>query len=167
MVNQKRLEAAILRYRDAAHGRDIAISCYMESSPTWVYRLFKWNSSSYNKNLVKTVVALHLLITFFEPSSLSLLKSSGPKTYQVIWEFLCIAVELQDAVIRTILLSLSLGVKNTVENIRAKLVDQIILIFVIVAVFIDLILTSTMSFSFEYYIPIKVLIVILEIVEVR
>eukprot|EP00475_Leptophrys_vorax_P001171 TRINITY_DN1061_c0_g1_i2.p1 TRINITY_DN1061_c0_g1~~TRINITY_DN1061_c0_g1_i2.p1 ORF type:complete len:1273 (-),score=298.37 TRINITY_DN1061_c0_g1_i2:82-3900(-) len=167
LVNEKRLKAAQLRYFDAAQGRDIAISCYMEASSNWVYRLFIWNSGPFNRTLVKTIVFLHLFMTFLEPASPALLKSNGLRPYQIILELLCIVIELQDAVIKAILLHLSLNVKNTIENIQRKLFDQILLILVIIAVLTDLVLTISLRVSFEYYLPIKVLIVMTGIPEIR
>jgi hypothetical protein len=166
-VNEKRLEAAHDRYLDSANGRDIAVACHMESSPDWIYVLFQWNSSAINRNLVVFVVAIHLSLTFFEPSSISSLKTKGLKTAPMIIECFCIIVELQDAISKAFLLFRNSHVKNAVDNIKSKLKDQLILLFIILAVLVDLILTVKFRFSFEYYVPIKFLIVLLEIVEVR
>lgn len=167
-VSQKRLEVAHLRYLDARAGRDIAVSCYLESSETWIVNLWKWNEGFWNKFLVKVFLTVHIIMTFFEPASQSELQSSGMPLGCFLIDLLCLAVEVQDAVAKTILSYHSLPIREkTVENIRHRLLITIILDVVLFLVFLDAIFSVSIPFSYEFYIPLKVFIIYLEVVEVR
>lgn len=157
-----------MRYRDAQVGRDIAVSCHIEANSTWILKLWKWNESSWNKLIVKIFLMIHILISFFEPSSLDDLKESGMPSYCVIVEMLCLVVEFQDAIGKTILSWHGLSVRDkAIDDFRNRLVIAVLLDFMLVSVFVDVLLAATLRFSYQFYIPLKVLIILLEVAEVR
>jgi hypothetical protein len=167
-VSEKRLQVARLRYIDARLGRDIAASCYMESSSWFMWRLWNWNEGYVNRYLVKFILCLHLGVTFLEPEDFTKLKNNGYPSYCAGIEALCLFVELQDCIGKIILSYHALPVRrNSVQNFQKRLLVSIALLFVLLFVFVDLVLSLTVSFSFEYYFPLKVLLVLFEVMEVR
>lgn len=167
-VTQKRIELARMRYFDARAGRDIVVSCFLDSKEPWISQLWNWNEGVWNRFAVRISLLVHLGISFSEPESISVLQESGMPGSCIAVEILCILIELQDAFSKTFLLLKALPVrKKVVEPFYPNFMILILLDALLIWIFIDLILACSVRYSIQYVLPLKVFIVFLELKEVR
>jgi hypothetical protein len=160
------LESAKDKYFDARLRRDIALVSFMNTQEDWIYKLWMWNSSFMNRFIVNLALCVHIITPFFEEASQAQLRMNGLPTFAGVIELFCILIEFQDGISKTILFGRSLRVKYSFENVTARLMQYILLNIVILLIFIDLLLSWSLRFSFEYYVPLKVILILLEVEQV-
>lgn len=133
-----------------------------------MWYLWTWNEGFWNKLLVQMTLIVHLLISFFEPASLAELQESGSPRYCIRVEIICILIEPQDAISKTIITYQALPVRNKiVENFKTRIVVSLLLDLVLLWILFDVIIASTVRFSIQFFIPWKIFIILLELKEVR
>jgi hypothetical protein len=165
-LKDEMLESAKDKYFDARLRRDIALVSFMNTQEDWIYKLWMWNSSFMNRFIVNLALCVHIITPFFEEASQAQLRMNGLPTFAGVIELFCILIEFQDGISKTILFGRSLRVKYSFENVTARLMQYILLNIVILLIFIDLLLSWSLRFSFEYYVPLKVILILLEVEQV-
>jgi K+ transporter len=167
-VKEERIKLAKLRFFDAQSGRDIAVTCFMESQSPLILKLWNWNQSNTNKYIVYLALLVHIICSYFEPSSLEKLQEKGISSLLLALEFLCLLVELQDSLSKTYLTYISLNVEHAIDNLKHRFKFLVFLDIVIFLTFVNWILMARSNkLSFEYYIPLRILIIMFEVPEVR
>lgn len=166
-INQNRIVQSAIRYFDAKNGRDVPVACFMESQSTLILRMYKWINSPLSSLILRAVIFVHMLLAFAEPYSNQKLRSNPLRPAVIVFQLFCILYESFEAVIRTIVYYYALRVEDSVSTITWKFKVSIILDITMFLIFFDWLFKISISFSGEYYFPIKAIMILLFISELR
>eukprot|EP00808_Paulinella_micropora_P001151 g26114.t1 len=147
---------ALQHVLDTMEGINVLSKCHLESLdtsvPLWLYEFLE--NDFYEFGLVQTSIIIHILLMFWEPTTLYEMQEKGVRVEILIIEFFCLFVEISNVFI-LMLVKFHYKAVNFLD-FKAGTLKMTLLISVLFLVTIDWLLTCSRSFSFEYYFPLRV-----------